>query len=148
MIKRWMMVSLSVFVSTFLCEAVFATGDPMPTTGFLQWSLPTAPTSSEKSKKTLKSSATAVYPTYPIYIYTNGQQVGYIAAGNLQYFVGPYPVATPTNYNIYYKNNNNWYGCSLTLSGTTVTSVPFEPKGNACLGAVINPPAQYVMYGQ
>ena len=109
-------LSLGIFTGLFFSGALHAHASSGPTKNYLMWQFP------------------ASLPL-PVYVYQNGQQVGYVATPQSQSFVGEYP--TNGVYTLYYKGPQNWHACTVTFQGMAVAGGPSAP----CPGVVINNPA-------
>lgn len=117
MTRRRLILTVFIGVVTgLLFSGVLHAHTSGPTKNFLMWQFP------------------ASLP-FPVYVYQNGQQVGYIATPESQSFVGQYP--TNAQYTLYYKGPQNWHACTLSFQGTTVSGIQPAP----CPGVVINKPA-------
>ncbi len=72
----------------------------------------------------------------PVYIYQNNKQIDFIPSISLQYFAGKFtPNVTSASYQLYYQQNNKWFGCTVAIKVGKI-----DNKNTTCSGATITNP--------
>lgn len=119
-LKKLPGICLAAAAGLILAPTVFAdAGTKQTSKDYLMWQMPTSNIS------------------FPIYVYSGGNQVGYLYGPAQQAFAGSYdPTRTTASYQLYYQDSGAWHGCTIALLNGAV-----DNSSTTCTGTVINNPA-------